>query len=150
MVGEGRKGCDLERSVQGLEEDGLETATVSSSHLALSPLILGLPPEPPIGEEYYRTTDASTRRRGGGRGAQSKRQGKIYSKGPRLLLLVSCFMQNEAQITCSWETLPEWRTRERASGQAAHSSVASLEALKKAAGDPHPQAQMSPEQTHLP
>lgn len=81
MVGEGRKGCDLERSVQGLEEDGLETATVSSSHLALSPLILGLPPEPPIGEEYRRTTDASTRRRGGGRGAQSKRQGKIYSKG---------------------------------------------------------------------
>lgn len=81
MVGEGRKGCDLERSMQGLEEDGLETATVSSSHLALSPLILGLPPEPPIGEEYHRTTDASTRRRGGGRGAQSNRQGKIYSKG---------------------------------------------------------------------
>lgn len=149
MVDEDRKGCNLERSMQGFE-DVLETETVSSSHLALSPLILGLPPEPPIGEEHHRTTDANKRRRGGGRGAQSNGQGKIYSGEPRRLLHVSGFMQNEAQITCSWETLPEWRTRERASGQAAHSSAASLEALKKAAGDPHPQAQMSPEQTHLP
>lgn len=150
MVGEGRKGCDLERSMQGLEEDGLETATVSSSHLALSPLILGLPPEPPIGEEYHRTTDASTRRRGGAGERSQRDKARFTPRGPRRLLHVSCFMQNEAQITCSWETLPEWRTRERASGQAAHSSVASLEALKKAAGDPHPRAQMSPEQTHLP
>lgn len=67
--------------MQGLEDDGLETATVSSSHLALSPLILWLSPEPPIREEYHRTTDASTLRRGGGWGAQSKRQGKIYFKG---------------------------------------------------------------------
>lgn len=69
MVGEGKKGCDPECSMQGLEDDGLETATVSSSHLALSPLILWLSCKPPIREEYYRTTDVSVLRRGRGMGS---------------------------------------------------------------------------------